>query len=138
MSKIKKEDIRKDSFNRKQGIDEKFAYRSVMLSVVLAGIFLIISILFNAEIITTLMNQNIFLSTIDVVIKVLAILLFFFFLMTSIGNYKELTGKPINFKIILFIFIISVIQGFKNELVFSFSFLGLILLIVYLYFVQER
>jgi hypothetical protein len=138
MSKIKKENIKKKSVYNKRGIDEKFAYRSVILSVVLAGVFLTISILFNSEIITILMNQNVFLSTLDVIIKVIAIMSFFFFIMASIGNYKELTGKPIDFKIILFIFVISVIQGFKNELVFSFSFVGLLLLVIYLYFVQDR
>ena len=136
MSKIKKESIKKEPVNTKQRLDEKFAYRSVILSVVLAGIFLVISILFNAEILTIFMTENAFLSTIDITIKVLAILLFF--ILTSIGNYKELTGKPVDLKIVIFIFIISVIQGFKNEWVFSLSFLGLLLILAYLYFIQER
>lgn len=137
MSKIKKENLKKDSPNKHQ-FDEKFAYRSVITSAIFAGIFLVISILFNGGFITSFMNINLILTSIDILIKVLAIVLFFFFILTSIGNYKELTGKPVNFKMMILLFILSVIQGFRNEWVFSLSLIGLIVILIYFYILQER
>ena len=52
-------------------------------------------------------------------------------------EYKELTGKPIDLKIILLIFSFSLIQSFKNTIVFSFSLIGLLVIVIYLYIVQE-
>ena len=52
MSNISKHTDKKANSKAKQGIDEKFAYRSVIISVILGGIFLTISIFFNIEIIT--------------------------------------------------------------------------------------
>ena len=137
MSKIRKENPKKDNSNNIQS-DEKFAYRSVITSTIFAGIFLVISILFNGGFITSLMNINLFFTSIDILIKVLAIILFFFFILASIGNYKELTGKPVNFKLMILLFILSVIQGFRNEWVFSLSFIGLIVVLVYFYILQDH
>ena len=137
MSKIKKENLKKDSSNKNQ-FDEKFAYRSVIVSAIFAGIFLVISILFNGGVITSFMNINLILTSIDILIKVLAIVLFFFFILTSIANYKELTGKPVNFKMMILLFILSVVQGFRNEWVFSLSLIGLIVILIYFYILQER
>ena len=133
MSKIKKENQKKEILNV-----EKFAYRSVITSAIFAGIFLVISILFNGGFITSFMNINIIFTSIDILIKVLAIILFFFFILASIGNYKELTGKPVNYKILIVLFILSVVQGFRNEWVFSLSFIGLILVLIYFYILQDR
>ncbi|GAG64796.1 unnamed protein product, partial [marine sediment metagenome] len=66
------------------------------------------------------------------------ILFFFIFLTISIGNYKELTGKPLDFKFIALIFIFSLIQSFRDSIVFSFTLVGLLLIIVYLIFIQEN
>jgi hypothetical protein len=134
MSKIKKNNTNsKKSSNN----DEKFAYRTVILSVFLAGISLIVSLLFNAEIVTIFMDQGLFLDIIDITIKVVSILLFFLFMIISLGNYKELTGEPLKLGNIFIIFIISLLQAFRNLIVLGFTLTGLLFLLIYLYFVHE-
>jgi hypothetical protein len=137
MSKVKKEN---DSIQNNKAIpnlDEQFAFRSVILSAVLSGVFLITSVLFNGDIIKISMGDNILINFFNISFKVILILLFFVFMMISIGNYKELTGKPLDFKIVIILFIISLIQGFRSPLVLFFSFIGLICILIYLYLVQE-
>ncbi|MFX0057657.1 MAG: hypothetical protein ACFE85_09505 [Candidatus Hodarchaeota archaeon] len=137
MSKIRKSEKENQNSKRSTNTDEKFAYRTVILSAVLAGFFLVVSLFFNAGIITFFMDQGIFLTIIDIIIKVIAILLFCLFMIISFGNYKELRGEPIKLKSILIIFIISLLQSFRNLIVFGFTLVGLIFLLIYLYFIHE-
>ena len=136
MSKIKKENLKSGTVNRK--LEEKSAYRSVILSTVISGILLITSILLNGGYISLFTNENILFQTLDITIRVLVILFFFIFMTISIGNYKELTGKPLDLKFIVVIFIFSLIQSFRDSIVFSFSLIGLLLIVVYLFLVQEN
>jgi len=143
MSKIRKDTVKAKSiksknYKEKAKFIEKAAYRSVILSGILGGVFLVLSIILNGEIIIVFTSDDLLWVSIDIVLKVVIILFFFFFMMISIGNYKELTGKPIDFKIILLIFIISLIQSFKNSIVFSFTLIGLLVIVIYLYVVQEN
>jgi len=137
MSKFKKERSTAPTSRKSQNLDESFAYRTVILSTVLAGVFLVISILFNAELITFFMNRDLIWSIIDITLKVFAILLFFLFMIVSVGNYKDLIGKPLTIKELLLIFVISLLQSFKNSVVFAFTFIGLITFSIYIYLVQE-
>ncbi len=136
MSKFKKNDIRSKKEIVQSKLDEKFAYKSVLLTAIISGILLVISLLFNTQIITIFMIENTIWFYIDIIIKTLVILLFFLFSIISIGNYKELSGKPLDFKIVFLLFIISLIQAYRNSWVFGFTFLGLIVIIVYFYFIQ--
>ena len=138
MSKIKKENLKLGTVNRKPKLEEKSAYRSVILSAVIGGLLLIISILLNGGYLSLFASENILFQTLDITIKVLVILFFFIFMTISIGNYKELTGKPLDLKLIVIIFIFSLIQSFRDVIVFSFSFMGLLVIIVYLFLVQEN
>ena len=135
--------IRKGNNNLKRETDnqinnENFAYKSVVLSAVLAGIFLLISILLNGEILTFFISDITIIYVVGIILRVIIILLFFIFMMISIGNYKELSGKPLDFKFVILIFIFSLAQGFRDPIVFFFSFVGLIFLLVYIYLIQER
>jgi len=138
MSKIKKDSTKSESIKRKPIFIEKAAYRSVLLSSIFGGVFLVLSIILNGEFIKIFTSDDLLWVSIDIVLKVLTILFFFFFMTISIGNYKELTGKPINFKIILLLFFLSLIQSFRNSIVFSFTLIGLLVITVYLYVVQEN
>ncbi len=138
MSKIKKENLKSGTVSRKQKLVEKSAYRSVVLSAVIGGILLISSIFLNGGYLSLVISENILFQTLDITIRVLVILFFFIFMTISIGNYKELTGKPLDFKFIILIFFFSLIQSFRDSLVFSFTLVGLLLIIVYLFFVQEN
>ena len=61
----------------------------------------------------------------------------FIFMILSVGNYKELIGKPINFKEILLLSVLSLIQGFRNPIVITFTLAGLIIILIYLYLSQD-
>ncbi|MFX0137293.1 MAG: hypothetical protein ACFFDN_26885 [Candidatus Hodarchaeota archaeon] len=137
MSKIPKQPEKKLKTKKRYRSDEKFAYRSVIISAIIGGIFYFISLLFNLEIITIFMNQGILWNIIDVSIKVVAILLFFLFMITSIGNYKELVGKRLDWKELILLFAFSIGQTILNPWVFLFTLFGLAIFIVYLYLVQE-
>lgn len=137
MSKISKSPNKKANSKAKQAFNEKFAYRSVIISVILGGIFLTISIFFNIEIITVFMDKNVLLDIVDVLIKTSVILLFFFFMMVSIGNYKEIVGKPISWREFLFLIVLSLGQSILNLWVFIFTVLGIIIILIYLYLTQE-
>lgn len=137
MSKIRKNSTKTESIKRKSKLIEKTAYRSVILSGILGGVFLILSIMINGEFIVIFTSDELLWVGIDITLKVLIILLFFIFMMISIGNYKELTGKPIDFKLILLVLFLSLIQAFRDSTVFSFTLIGLLVVIVYFYVVQE-
>lgn len=137
MSKIPKRPEKKEKSREYHRSDEEYAYRSVLISAVLGGILYIISILFNIEIISIFMNINMFWTFIDISLKVIVILLFFLFMITSIGNYKELIGKPLNWKELLLLFVLSIGQTILNPLVFVFTLIGLLIILIYLYVIQE-
>ena len=138
MSKIPKHTKKELKSNGKYGSDDIFAYRSVITSVIFGILFYIVSLFFNTQLITIFMDQNIIWDIIDILIKVMAILLFFLFMITSIGNYKELIGKPVDWKELTLLFIISLGQTLLNIWVFTFTLFGLILILIYLFFVQEK
>ena len=137
MSKIPKDQIKEQKLKIKRRSDDNFAYRTVIISCVLSIIFYAISLLFNVGVISIFTNINILFNMLDVLIKVATILLFFLFMMISIGNYKELTGKPLDWKELLLLLVLSLGQTLLNLWVFAFTFIGLFVIIIYLYIVQE-
>ncbi len=137
MSKIPKDQIKEQKSKIKRKSEDKFAYRTVIISCVLSIIFYAISLLFNVGVISIFTNINILFNMLDVLIKVGTILLLFLFMMISVGNYKELTGKPLNWKELLLLIVLSLGQTLLNLWVFAFTFIGLLVIIIYLYIVQE-
>ena len=137
MSKVPKDQIKEQKLKIKRRSDDKFAYRTVIISCILGIIFYIISFLFNIGIISIFANGNILFSILDVLIKITTILLFFLFMMVSIGNFKELAGKPLSWKELMLLFVLSLGQTLLNLLVFSLTFIGLVIIIIYFYLVQE-
>jgi hypothetical protein len=137
MSKIPKPSKKNAKLKGKNRSDDIFAFRSVIISAILGSIFLIISFLFNAKILIFFMNKSIIFTIIDISIKVVAILLFFLFIITSYGNYKELIGKPLNWKDLLIIFLLSLGQTILNLWVFALTLFGLTVILIYLFLVQE-
>ena len=134
MSKIKKE----NHLKKNQVSDDKFAFKSVIRSTVFGGIFFIVSILFNGEILEIFDTSILLWNFIDSIIKVVFIMLFFIFMIISMGNYKELTGKPLNFKNIILLSVLSLIQAYRNPIVFIFALAGLLILLAYLYLLQNN
>ena len=140
MPKIKKtpQKRRRSSASRDISVkDEKFITKSIKISSLLAGLFLTLSLLFNGEIVTYFMNRGIYWDILDVSIKVSLILFSFLFMIISISNYKELTGKPLSIKEIILLIALSLGQTVRNLYVFIFTLIGLVLLIFYLFLIQE-
>ncbi len=137
MSKIPKHPEKKTKLKEKYRSDENFAYKSVIISFILGCIFFIVSLLFNIEIITIFMNREILWTFIDIVIKVIVVLLFFLFIITSFANYKELIGKRLNWKELLLIILLSIGQTILNSLVFVFTLFGLVIILIYIFLIQE-
>lgn len=137
MSKIPKAQIKDQKSKTKRKSEDTFAYRTVTISTLLSLIFFVVSLLFNTGIISIFVDINLIFDIVNILIKGIAILLFFLFIMISIGNYKEMTGKPLGWKELLLLFILSLGQTLLNYIVFIFTLVGLLLILVYLYLVQE-
>ena len=140
MSKYKKipekETVEKQKPKKILTTDE-FIIKSGITSFYLAGIFFVISILFNSGIVTIFMNQNLYLDIVDISIKTISIILFFLFLCVAVGNVEEINGKVLGWKKLTILIIISLIQSIRNGWVFLFSSIGIIVLILYFWLVQE-
>ena len=130
MSKILKKSEKEVNSKITQNRDEIFAYRSVIISAILSGIFFIGSLFFNLKIITVFLNQSLLWNLLNILIGTILILLFFFFMIVSLGNYKELVGNPISWKEILLIILFSLGQSILNLWVFILSFLGIIFILI--------
>lgn len=137
MSKVPKDQIKEQKLKIRRRSDDKFAYRTVIISCILGIIFYVISFIFNIGLIPFFTESNILFTLLDILIKVIAILLFFLSMMISIGNYKELTGNPLGWKELLLLFVLSLGQTLLNLLVFSLTFIGLLIVVIYFYLVQE-
>ena len=129
--------------------EDAFLLRSIRISAILGGIFLLLSLIFNGTerffdqlvikllpSISHLLQEDNWV-VIDNIIKVSVILFAFFFMIISLGNFKEYTGKPIKIQEILVLVGFSLIQTVRNLYVFIFTLIGLVLLLFYLYLVQE-
>ena len=137
MSKVPKDQIKEQKLKIRRRSDDKFAYRTVIISCILGIIFYVISFIFNIGLIPFFTESNILFTLLDILIKVIAILLFFLSMMISIGNYKELTGNPLGWKELLLLLVLSLGQTLLNLLVFSLTFIGLLIIVIYFYLVQE-
>ncbi|MHA1150269.1 MAG: hypothetical protein ACTSR8_18740 [Promethearchaeota archaeon] len=155
MPKFKKESISKQKKGKKRKIsDEEFILKSIYTTAILAGVFLIISLFLNGTeeyfngilikvfkkemIVETADNTKINISEIlDNTIKVAVILLFFFFSFVSLANYKELTGKPTTLTQGIFLGLLALLQTIRLLWVFLFTLIGIILILIYLYFIQD-
>lgn len=138
MPKFKKESVKEKKRKRKTKTKEEFAFKTVVVSAILAGMFLIASVFLNGGIIRYFMNRDIYWTILDVTLKVTVILLCFSFMMISLGNYKELTGKPVRTKEILYLFGLALVQTFRDLWVFFITLIGLITILIYLFLVQEH
>ncbi len=134
MPKLKK--IEKKAKKDRPRDVEDYAFKSIIISALFSLLCLIISLFFNGELISITINDNVIWQLIEILIRVFSILFFFLFMIVIIGNYKELTGKPISWKTLTFVFILSIIQSFLDLKVFIITLIGLIFLTIYLYLIQ--
>ncbi len=138
MPKFKKETRKIGKEKKKKLSKEAFAYRTVVVSTVLGGIFLLASLFLNGGLFTYFMGKGTAWDIVDVSIKVAIIELSFSFFIISLGNYKELTGKPVRPKEIFLLFSLALVQTIRNFYVFLFTLIFLALILFYLYSIQEK
>ena len=143
MPKIQKKPKKKVKRKRKEIPDAELLMKTVRKSAILAGIFLVLSLFLNGTelffegIITQYYQNKDYWQIADYGIKVGVIVLEFLFMMISLGNYKEITGKPVNLKEILFLLGLALVQTIRNLYVFIFTSIGLTVIIFYLFLIQE-
>ncbi|MHA1803394.1 MAG: hypothetical protein ACTSU4_02540 [Promethearchaeota archaeon] len=126
------------SENKKSEIlDDPLAFKSLVISAILTGIFLVISLFLNGGIITIFMEKGIIWDVIDIALKVATILSCFFFSFVTLGNFKDITGKPVNWKELLFLSGLALAQTFRSLWVFVSTLIGVVLILLYLYLTQE-
>jgi len=136
MPKIQKEPSKS---GEKQGFKEDFAFSSLLITTIIGIACFIVSIFINmAEVLSAFLYQNSLFSVIEIVVRVSVVLFFFFFMVISLGNYKDLLGKPSDWKEVLFLFCLSFLQTIRNIYVFGFTLFGLIIILFYLYLIQEN
>ena len=127
----------------KQIPEARVILKTVRISAVIAGIFLVLSLFFNGTelffegIISQYYQKEDYWEILDYTIKITVIILEFLFMMISLGNYKELTGKPVNLKEILFLLGLCLLQTIRNLFVFIFTLIGLGVILFYLFLIQE-
>ena len=135
--KIPEKQPLKEKSTKKPISRDEFMTKSSIKSSYMAGACLVVSILFNAGILTFFMNQNIYLDIIDVSIKSASIILFFLFLCIAVGNIEEINGKVLGWKELIGLVLISLLQSIRNGWVLLVSSIGVALVILYLWIIQE-
>jgi len=125
MPKYKK-DQEKPSKSKKIS-EDAFLLRSIRISAILGGIFLLLSLILNGTerffdgVVTKILPsishllQPDYWVVVDNAIKVSVILFAFFFMIISLGNYKEYTGKPIKIQEILVFQVRYVPQRYQKK-----------------------
>lgn len=136
MSKFKKNES-KAKMERQTKSKKEIAFNSVITSTIFGIISLFLSFLFNGGLLPFFNDQNIILNLIGIIIKTTTLLLFFLFMVISVANYVELIGKRFDWKYLLLLFSLSLIQSFRDIWVFLFSLIGLSIIIAYFYIIQE-
>lgn len=143
MPKFKKETEKVKKKKKKKISEDQFAYKSVKVSAVLSAFFLVVSLILNGTeyffdgIFTQYVANETLWDIVDNVIKSAVIMLFFFFALVSIGNFKELTGKPASMKEMLLLIGLSLSQTIRIFWVFLITMIMLVIVLVYLSLVQS-
>ena len=103
---------------------------------------LIISFIFNGNILANETgwgsSSSTAISVLDIIIRSLSVILFFFFGMISVANWQELRGYVMTWKEMAVLLILSLIQTTIKGNVFLISLIGISLVLTYLYFVQGK
>ena len=152
MSKIRKENLAKKAkvqqVERQKTMIKLQMFNSAKVTYTIALIFFIISFLFNGLIISPwieLVENSVegaegptFLGVIDIVIKSGAIIIFFLFAFISLGNFQELRGYIMTWKEMTVLIVLTLIQATANGNVFIISSLGIIIIVIYMFFIQAK
>ncbi|QEE14886.1 hypothetical protein DSAG12_00707 [Promethearchaeum syntrophicum] len=147
--KIKEEKLK--NLEIQKGKVKNAMFSSTLITYLLAALFLLISFIFNGNIITGWVENVVeakividdggapsFLYIMDIIIKSFSVILFFFFLFISIGNFQEYRGYIMTWKEMIVIFVISLLQVSSNFTTFFITTIGITICITYFYFLQGK
>ena len=124
-------------------------FSSSVKTYLFAAVFLIISFIFNGQLIPKWVDiVSIALGAdsgaispivlLDLLIKSFSIILFFFFSFVSIGNWRELSGYILTWKEMTILLVFSLIQATTDGSVFIVSSIGIVIILFYMYFIQGK
>ena len=154
MSKIPKEssESRQEFMKRleyQKGFTKKQMINSAMITFLIAALFLVVSFLFNGLLISSWVAKveaavaaqgepPKFITILDIAIKSLSVIFFFFFCFISIGNLQEARGYIMTWKEMVILGVLSLFQASINWTVFLVSFIGVALILGYVYLIQLK
>jgi cation transport ATPase len=113
-------------------------YNSSIRSLILGGIILILSLIFNGNMIQFGIEPGTAIDVILTLIKSLIIILFYTFVFLGIANSMELRGKPASMKIVILISLLSLFQSIRSASVFWISLAGILLMNLYFWVLQSK
>jgi hypothetical protein len=144
MPKMKKEDvIQKQKEATEQRLERNLLkqkmFTSSLITFIISGVFLLFSMLFAFAVLKIPNpDEKTWIKVIDVLLKGGLIIGFFFFMLVSLGNLQELRGYIVSWKELVFLLIISLFQATTEGYVFLTASIGIILFLIYMYFIQGR
>jgi len=141
---MKKEDvIQKQKEATEQRLERNLLkqkmFTSSLITFIISGVFLLFSMLFAFAVLKIPNpDEKTWIKVIDVLLKGGLIIGFFFFMLVSLGNLQELRGYIVSWKELVFLLIISLFQATTEGYVFLTASIGIILFLIYMYFIQGR
>ncbi len=134
-----KKRAQKEEESRKQLSDQKTVmFNSSIRSLIVAGVCLVLSFLFNGNIIKITVESGSAVDVLLIILKSLLITLFYTFTLIGLANTMELRGKPSSLREIVIIGVVSLIQGVLSLPVFLLAVLGIFLSSIYLWAIQVK
>ena len=125
--------------SRQQLTDQKKdMYNSSIRSLIISGGCLVLSFLFNGNMIQINVATGSAVGVLLILMKSLLITLFYLFTLVGLANTMELRGKPSSFREIIIVGVLALAQGVLSLPVFLVSLLGVILASLYLWAIQVR
>ena len=141
MSKVRNETYvrKKKQFEDEMEFEKNFMFVSAIKTYLIASIFLVGSLLLNFDFVTipTFLSDEI-MEIFNILLNSALIILFFFFAFVSMGNLQEVRGYILDWKGIMLLMFISVIQGMLDGWVVFVSLLGILGVLTYFYFLQGK
>lgn len=117
---------------------KKDMYRSSIRSLVISGVCLVLSFLFNGNMIKIDVVTGSAVGVLLILLKALLITLFYTFTLVGLANTMELRGKPSSLREIIIVGVMALIQGVLSLPVILLSLLGIILASLYIWAIQVR
>ena len=125
--------------SRQHLVDQKTdMFKSSNRSLIIGGICLVLSFLFNGNIIEFSADTGTAIDVLLILLKSLLITVFYTFTLVGLANTMELRGKPAALREVIIVGVMAIIQGVLSIPVLLVSFLGVILATLYLWMVQVK